>query len=113
VAQSIQIGAPGEQNSQVEQDNPGKQTQGQVEGKTSAPARAGKQLTDPKSALATLRATHWRSGLVALLAIIALAGCAEGAILPGQAGYSPYSSERSGDMRGGSDGGGSGGGGGM
>jgi hypothetical protein len=48
VAQCIQIGAPSEQNSQIEQDNPGKQTQGQTEGKTPASARAGNQLTHPK-----------------------------------------------------------------
>jgi hypothetical protein len=44
----IQIGDPSEQNGQVEQDNPGKQTEGQTEGETPAPACAGKQLTHPK-----------------------------------------------------------------
>jgi hypothetical protein len=40
-----------EQNSEIEQDNPGKQTQGQTEGETPASARAGKQLTPPEASL--------------------------------------------------------------
>ena len=45
VAQCIQIGAPDEQDSQIEQDNPGKQAQGQTEGEAPAPARTGEQLS--------------------------------------------------------------------
>ena len=57
---------------------------------------------------------HWRGGLAAILVISALAGCAAGVSSQGQAGYAPYSPDRSGDMRtGGGDGGGGGGGGGM
>jgi hypothetical protein len=44
----IHIGAPGEQNRQIEQDNPGKQTQSQIEGEAPAPASAGKRLSVPR-----------------------------------------------------------------
>jgi hypothetical protein len=48
---------------------------------------------------------HWRRGLAALLVMLALAGCAEGAISQGQTHNSPYSPENHLDMRD-SDGGG-------
>jgi hypothetical protein len=44
-----QIGAPGEENRQIEQDNPGEQTQGQTEGEASAPAGAGDWLSRSKN----------------------------------------------------------------
>jgi hypothetical protein len=37
----MQIGAPGENDHQIQQDDPGEQTQGQTEGEASAPAGAG------------------------------------------------------------------------
>jgi hypothetical protein len=48
---------------------------------------------------------HWRRGLAALLVMLALAGCAEGAISQSQTHNSPYSPENHLDMRD-SDGGG-------
>jgi hypothetical protein len=40
----MQIGAPGENGPQIQQDDPGEQTQGQTEGEASAPAGAGDRL---------------------------------------------------------------------
>jgi len=40
---------------------------------------------------------HWRRGLAALLVMLALAGCAEGAISQGQTRYAPYSPENYGN----------------
>ena len=42
---------------------------------------------------------HWRRELAALLVMLALAGCAEGAISQGQTRYAPYSPENYGDTR--------------
>jgi hypothetical protein len=54
---------------------------------------------------------HWRKGLAAIVVMLAVAGCAEGVILQGQAHYAPYSPENYGNARdsGGADGGGGGG----
>ena len=43
-ADPIQIGAPGEENREIEQDDPGEQTQGRTEGEASAPMGAGGRL---------------------------------------------------------------------
>ena len=40
----MQIGAPGENDHQIQQDDPGEQTQGQTEGEASAPMGAGGRL---------------------------------------------------------------------
>ena len=42
---------------------------------------------------------QWRRGLAALLVMLALAGCAEGATAQGQTGYAPHSPENDGDIR--------------
>jgi hypothetical protein len=42
---------------------------------------------------------QWRRGLAALLVMLSLAGCAEGAISQGQTRYAPYSPENDGDIR--------------
>jgi len=42
---------------------------------------------------------HWGRRLAALLVMLALAGCAEGAISQGQTRYAPYSPENYGNMR--------------
>jgi hypothetical protein len=44
-ADPIQIGAPGEEDRQIERDDPGEQTEGQTEGEASAPADAGDWLS--------------------------------------------------------------------
>jgi len=46
-ADPIQIGAPGEENREIEQDDPGEQTQGQTEGEASAPASASDWIAYP------------------------------------------------------------------
>jgi hypothetical protein len=45
MAHPTQIGAPGEEERQSEQDDPGEQTQGQTQGEASAPAGAGDCIT--------------------------------------------------------------------
>jgi hypothetical protein len=48
-ADPMQIGAPGENDPQIQQDDPGEQTQGQTEGEASAPAGAGDWLSRSKN----------------------------------------------------------------
>ena len=42
---------------------------------------------------------QWRRGLAALLVMLALAGCAEGAVSQGQTPYAPRSPANDGDIR--------------
>jgi hypothetical protein len=50
-ADPIQIGAPGEENREIEQDDPGEQTQGQAEGYLPPPESAGHRLNQAGGAL--------------------------------------------------------------
>jgi hypothetical protein len=47
-ADPTQIGASGDKDRQIEQDDPGQQTEGQTEGEASAPASAGDRLSRVK-----------------------------------------------------------------